>query len=246
MALIVAEAGTNHHSRIPKERIERAKLCIDTAAECKADIVKFQLFVMGEKLFCPMEGDEKRWLRWKGTFLNLHIWHDLRDYAEEAGIELMLSAFQQTGVEWVNTLGLRHKVASRAAVAYPYDSAVGDLIVSTGSEQARALKRYGRVAWPYHCKTLQCVMEYPCPLSKSRWDGNDYDLESAPDTAGLSDHSGTPWPAIDAMARGAEIIEVHFRPPGIEEGPDAVVELTPEQLRMICDARDGFGEMNDG
>ena len=56
-------------------------------------------------------------------------------------------------------------------------------------------------------------------------------------------HSGTIWPALDAMARGCPIVEVHFRMERMGDNPDRVVSLTPAQLTLIREARDAFAEM---
>ena len=58
---------------------------------------------------------------------------------------------------------------------------------------------------------------------------------------GLSDHSGTIYPALDAMARGASVIEVHIKLN--DKGPDAASSITPYNLKQICEARDAFAEM---
>lgn len=234
MAIVVAEAGTNHASNNSYEVYVNALNLVRWAKHCGADAVKFQLFLPGEPLFCPMEGDERRWQRWSKTFIP--DWVAVKKYCDDLKIELILSAFQKSGVELVNELGLRHKVASRALKSYPYEDVRGEMVISYGSAMPMAPRRDGVLApvvQKYRHFALKCVSKYPAPLEECRWDMYD----------GLSDHSGTVWPALDALSRGAEIVEVHFRPELFDPGPDAAVELTCDQLKFICEARDAFKEM---
>lgn len=236
---IIAEAGTNHADLSEQDRYSRVFDLMWAAKSAGADAVKFQLFRPPEDLFCPMEGDDKRFHRWWQTTISDSRWKTIHTVCQSAGIDLILSAFQPSGVELINELGITHKVASRAAGNYPYDMMRGQSIGSNGFVRPRT---------DY---VLQCAPEYPVPLSRAAWEaphlesvsGEEY-LETTTD--GLSDHSGAVWPAIDALARGAGIIEVHFRPEGFEPGPDAPVELTTSQLKLICEARDAFTEMRQG
>lgn len=222
---IIAEGGTNHASRAPVDRVINALAIVRAAAMCRADAVKFQLFRAGEDLFCPMDGDDRRWRRWEKTLLTDSDWDLIHRTCEDLKIDLILSAFQPSGVELINELGITHKVASRAAGKYPYDMMKGESIGSNGFHE------------PLTHYILQCNPTYPAPMEAWRC------LE----TDGISDHSGTVWPAIDALAREENpIIEVHFRPVGLDPGPDAPVELTTSQLKLICEARDALTEMRQG
>lgn len=52
---------------------------------------------------------------------------------------------------------------------------------------------------------------------------------------GLSDHTGTPFPSLMAMARGADLIEVHVTFDKRMYGPD-VITLTFDELSLLCKA----------
>lgn len=221
---IIAEAGTNHADLSEQDRYSRVFDLMWAAKSAGADAVKFQLFRPPEDLFCPMEGDDKRFHRWWQTTISDSRWKTIHTVCQSAGIDLILSAFQPSGVELINELGITHKVASRAAGNYPYDIMKGESIGSNGFHE------------PLTHYILQCNPTYPAPMEAWR----------CMETDGISDHSGTVWPAIDALAREENpIIEVHFRPVGFEPGPDAPVELTTSQLKLICEARDAFTEMRE-
>ena len=90
---------------------------------------------------------------------------------------------------------------------------------------------------------LFCASSYPTPPERSglgRFSGEAID--------GLSDHSGTPWAGLYAIANGADIVEVHFP----KEGPDAASSLDDAQLgalvegaRWMCIARESGKPVHD-
>lgn len=226
LPLIVAEAGSHYASSNPYKRIEWAKYFADVAAVAGADYVKYQMFTEGE-LFCPVEGDDGRRIHWKNCYLGYKDWVEIRDYCRKVNIGFLVSAFQTETVEWAVALEPDYiKVASRAVRDFPYDMVRGfKLIISDGMYPL-----------PHHSDglKLQCVSKYPTPLEEARWSRHD----------GLSDHSGTPWPAIDALSRGAKIVEVHLYTE--KSHRDRLSAVNRNGLSLICDARNAFARMQKG
>jgi sialic acid synthase SpsE len=221
MTYIIAEAGTSHAHPDAFRRYALAVKHVVLASEAGADAVKFQMFTGYEPIFCPLPGDEVRQFRWMQTFLTLDEWRQLKDLAFKLKIDLLFSAFQHEAVDWCRQLTPRYfKVASRAARDYPYDAVPGPFLVSNGM-YAPPRERPG-------VYVLSCTSQYPCP--PVRWNRN---------TDGLSDHSGTIWPGLDAINRGAKFLEVHFSDQPGGNDPN----LTPAQLKLLCDAKRGFGSM---
>lgn len=212
--MIIAEAGIDHRGRL-----SRAYRYVETAKRCGADAVKFQIFVSRETLFCPMEGDENRWAYWNESIMPEEKWHQVRQRAKRIGIKFGASVFQHGAVDLLKRLNPDFvKVASRAAHTFPYEKVQGLFVI--GSNTIEALH------------TMECKRMYPTPLEMARWGMTKH---------GLSDHSGTPWPAIDALSRGAECIEVHLKLDN--NGVDAESSVTPDELKLICQARDAFRQM---
>lgn len=228
---IIAEAGTNHLGRI-----EVALDYVLEAARSGADAIKFQMFVLGEELFCPLPGDDRRQGRWARSCMPFGSWQTVKEECHHRGILFLASAFQSTAVLWLKDLNVAaYKVASRAAKTYPYDMVPGPFIVSNGMGYGP-----GFLDGIY----LQCCSAYPAPLRLARWDFDPVEwAEDGGYILGLSDHSGTVWPGLDAMARGCPMLEVHFALDKADAGPDAQVCLTVDQLKLLCDARDAFQEM---
>ena len=235
---IIAEAGTGYCHEDGTERIWRAIHLAGRARTAGADAVKFQMFCRDEPLFCPMPGDDKRWERWNSCMIALEGWKRVKQHCDEVGITFLASAFQVNTVRWLLKLNVAaYKVASRAAATYPYDAVPGPFIISNGLDVVLPFAGDGR-EWAW----LQCVMQYPTPLKEARWWMAMKIAGSLPLT-GLSDHSGTVWPGLDAMARGCPMLEVHFAVPEFDAGNDAPVCLTIDQLKLLCEARNGFAAL---
>lgn len=219
-AYIIAEAGTAYAGK-PRTALQY----VTAAKNAGADAIKFQMFTPREELFCPLEGDENRWAWWNYSMLRLSQWRRIKEHADDLGIHFLASVFQHTGVEWLKTLDPpAWKVASRAAEKFPYGDAPGPFLISTGCGDfyVGGMKDL----------LLQCAMKYPTSLSEARWNA---------DEEGLSDHSGTIYPALDALARGAQVIEVHIKLN--KDSHDAASAIFPDDLKRITEARDGFAAM---
>lgn len=155
---------------------------------------------------------------------------DWKELSKTPGIDVMWSVFQQTSLDWlIFALQPRYiKVASRAAHCFPYHSVKPEsVIVSLGLGGASAV--------PKRAYRLKCVTKYPAPLEESGW-SDTYD--------GFSDHSGTIYPGLDAIAHNAKFLEVHFRLPFQEKSNDDAASLRPEQLKVLSEARNAFARMH--
>lgn len=230
-AFIIAECGTNHADNGTDEpRLARALRYVSAAQKVGANAVKFQWFsapIQEPDFFCYIGGDEQRSKRWDASYMPLNDWRHVKQFADEIGIMLLASTFQHSTVEWLNKLELpATKVASRAAKNFPYDKAPQPYLISTGMD-------YPKFIGPGDPRAiyLECESVYPSTaVWTDRW-------------AGFSDHSGTPWRAIDSIFRGCKLIEVHFMIDPADAGPDLPASLTLEQLALVCEARDAFPEL---
>lgn len=223
-AFVIAEAGTCHASIDPGRRLEKAMRYVHAAHAAGADAIKFQWFtdsVGPGGMFCWIDGDEVRRHRWHLSALPLDYWRQVKEYADACGIMLLASAFERETVAWLSELGLSAtKIASRAARSLvPFASAPGPYLASTGM--------YPALDGP-NIIVLECEANYP---STATWSG---------ECPGFSDHSGTPWRSIDAIARRCRLVEVHFYVEASDAGPDYRASLTTDGLRLICEARDAF------
>jgi N,N'-diacetyllegionaminate synthase len=236
---IIAEAGTNHASSTEGKRLYNAMELASAAMHAGADYVKYQLFT-GDPIFCPVDGDEARKERWKQAYLSPANWVELARFCKDIGIGFMASAFDRRGVIFLanEVKPDYYKVASRAVDTYPYADAPGPFLISNAFNKPLPKLCCGKT---YHL--LQCSPQYPTPLKDARWRGGRTATTRANDFEGMSDHSGSVWPGIDAILRCTEFLEVHFATDLANAGRDQSVCLTPNELRLLCEARDAAAVM---
>lgn len=220
MTRVIAEAGTCHMGEMDK-----AISYVHAAMTVGADTIKFQIFSdkpMGS-MFCWIEGDEARLPRWEYSWMTPHEWYMVKEYTEACGMTFLASAFEQYTVDMLKDMGVKeYKVASRAAKDFPYEE---------GNKYLISLGMYSRnkIPWVNHASFMQCEAQYP---STSPW--RSHLLE------GFSDHSGQPFFAVDAIARGCNTIEVHFHIAPVDAGPDLPASLNLIDLETVCRAKEFY------
>jgi len=233
MTEIIAEIGINFMGNM-----SIARRLIGDAAECGATVAKFQWYSVYD-LF----GDPSKETYNKDIYDNVQAFEldeakieQLMKWAASDGIDFMCSIFDQERFEKLDAMGIgMHKIASRVS---KYDRPLAEKILSTGKPTYVSL---GFGAEPFdidkysNCRPLYCVANYPT------WD-EDFDLPK--DFAqsiyyGASLHATSPYPAMVALARKAECIEVHFTLdksmamlPG---GYDHLCSLDKSELKQVCD-----------
>jgi len=227
---VICDAGTCHANKDPEARFRRSMKYVHAAVRARVDCIKFQMFIdpCPQTMFCWMEGDEQRAARWRNSAMPLEDWRAVKDEAESCGIMFLASAFEYESVKWLSELEVQAtKVASRAAgYLGEFADAPRPLLISNGMVDVGEYD--GHTSIGSERVILECEAKYP---STARWQ------ESYP---GFSDHSGTPWRAIDAIARRCKLLEVHFYLDPLHAGPDLKASLTIEDLELICTARDHF------
>jgi len=231
--LIVAEVGSNHNGDLGT-----ALRLIDTAAECGADIVKFQAF-RADTLLAADEPDDERLRRLEVP----REWYaSLMGRCSDRGVRFLSTATDFTTLAWMEEAGAwAYKVASCNITYRPMLErliAIGKpVIVSTGMatveeilETARLFDAGGLDDYTF----LHCVARYPTPASEMNL-GNIPELKRLLGRpVGLSDHSTSVHLASAAVALGARIIEKHFSLDKSGVGMDHEVAVLPEDFVEMC------------
>jgi len=91
---------------------------------------------------------------------------------------------------------------------------------------------------------LQCTTKYPTPLEQVGLNVVEEMRARYRCPAGLSDHSGSPFPAIAAIARGADLIEAHLTLDRRMFGPDVPASLTVSEFAQLVHFRDALARMD--
>ncbi len=217
---------------------------IDAAAKAGADAVKFQTHIAAAESTAlePWRTrfslqDETRLDYWRRMEFTAEQWAGLKAHADEAGLLFLSSPFSLAAVELLQKVGVTGwKIASGEITNFPMLDAMAatgqPLLLSTGmspyTEIDAAVARLKRGGGPL--AVFQCTTQYPSPPQRiglnvlaelrARYGG----------AVGLSDHSGTIFPALAAATHGVEVIEVHLTLSRQMFGPDVSASVTPAEL----------------
>jgi N-acetylneuraminate synthase len=92
---------------------------------------------------------------------------------------------------------------------------------------------------------LQCSSAYPCPPEDVGLNVLAELRERYGGEVGLSDHSGTIYPGLAAVALGASVLEVHVTLSREAFGPDVTSSLTTDELRQLVEGSRSIRTMLD-
>lgn len=227
---IIAEIGQNHNGDMGL-----ARELISAAKENGADVAKFQLY--DAKALFPREGNP--WFEYNcATELTRTDVELLMRTCEDVGIEFMASVFDIERIEWLEKVNVRrYKVASRSI----RESELIAAIAATRKPLILSLGMWREPEFPVipadDCAFLYCISKYPTPLREVNLASVSFERYG-----GFSDHTVGIAAAVAAFARGAAIVEKHFTLDKKMYGPDHEGSMTPEELRILSNLRDGFRE----
>ncbi len=230
---------------------------IDAAAESGADAIKFQTHIASaestkdESFRIPMSGqDATRYDYWKRMEFSEEQWASLFNHAKEKNITLLSSAFSIEAVNLLNKFDMSaYKIGSGEFKSHDLIEAMlktgMPILFSTGMSTYDEVEHIANVfkqrSTPF--ALFQCTSNYPTKLEDVGINVLDEYATAHGCPVGLSDHSGTPYPSLMAMANGASLIEVHVTFDRRLYGPDALASITFDELSMLCQARDAFDIM---
>lgn len=242
---VIAEIAQAHDGSLGQ-----AHAYIDCAASAGADAVKFQTHIAGAESTANepwrvkfSRQDETRFDYWKRMEFTPEQWAGLKTHAEEKKLVFLSSPFSGEAVELLRKLGMTAwKVASGELTNLPMIREMArdkkPLMLSTGmspmSEIDVAVQIVRDANSPF--AVFQCTTQYPSPPEAIGLNVLDELRARFSCAVGLSDHSGTIYPALAANAtHHAEVIEIHLTMSRDMFGPDVAASVTPAELRMICD-----------
>lgn len=251
-ALIVAEVAQAHDGSF-----DRALQYVDAVAESGVDAIKFQTHLAAcesslDEPFRVATGgpDRTRFDYWRRMEFSETQWRELALRARSRGLIFLSSAFSIEAVELLSRIGMpAWKIGSGEFRSQDLMAAIvragGPVLVSTGmsryDEIAAMVNALRRDATPF--ALLQCTSRYPVALEDVGVNVIEELRDRFKCPVGLSDHSGSVYPGMAALARGAELLEVHVVLDRADPGPDSSSSVTPGELRELARARDAFHRM---
>jgi pseudaminic acid synthase len=245
--IIIAELSANHG-----QKLSIALETIKAAKEAGADAVKIQTYTPDTiTIDCDNEYFQiKQGTLWDGTILyDLYKsaytpweWHkQLFDYANEIGIPIFSTPFDNTAVDFLEQLNNPiYKIASFELNDIPlieYAASKGKpMILSTGvanigeiQDAVNACHRKGN----YDITLLKCTSSYPAPVEAANLLTIPNMAETFGVKVGLSDHTMGSVVPVAAVALGAIVIEKHFIIDRDIGGPDASFSMIPSEFKEL-------------
>lgn len=250
---IIAEVAQAHDGSLGL-----AHAYIDAAAKAGADAVKFQTHIAAaestrDETFRVKfsQQDATRYDYWKRMEFSPEQWAGLCAHAREKRLVFLSSAFSIEAVSLLAKLGMpawkiaSGELGSRALIDAMLETG-SPFLVSTGmsawteiDDIVERIKAAGR-----ELIVMQCTTQYPTPLEAVGLNVIDELRRRYRTPVGLSDHSGVPHPALAALSRGADLIELHLTLDRGMFGPDVSSSLTVAEIRLVADFRDALARMN--
>ena len=251
---IIAEVSANHNGSIL-----RAKETILAARNAGVDAVKIQTYTPDTM---TIDAHNPDFLiedgLWKGRSLyDLYSeaytpfeWHkELFDYAEEIGVTLFSSPFDETAVDLLDTLNApAYKVASFEIVDLPLIKYIAKknkpMLMSTGmasyDEIGEALEA-AKSAGNGEILLFHCISSYPAPLSEANLNMIPILQKEFNIQVGLSDHTLGSLASVLATSMGATAIEKHFTINRSDGGVDSSFSLeTTEMKALVEETQEAF------
>jgi pseudaminic acid synthase len=257
---IIAEAGSNHD-----QDLSQAKALIDVAAAAGADAVKFQTFT-SDKIVAETPTRAKyldELLPPDQTMSDLfrklelpHEWHaDLKQHAEDQGLDFLSTPFDHEAVELLDGLGVKaFKVATYELWHLPLIRDIASrgkpIICSTGMANladVQAAVDVVRETGNNQLILLHCVVNYPPPFEDLNLRAIATMRQAFGVPVGWSDHSPGWLAPVVATTLGAAVIEKHFTTDRTRPGPDHRFALEPDELTsMVRAIRDTEAALGNG
>ncbi|MGQ0528084.1 MAG: N-acetylneuraminate synthase family protein [Alphaproteobacteria bacterium] len=237
----------------------QAHAFIDAATEAGSDAIKFQTHIADaestkdEAFRIPIKGKYKtRYEYWKAMEFSPSEWTELARHARQKNLLFLSTPFSVPAAELLKKIGmpawkvgsgefrstelLDFMIKTRQPVLYSTG-------ISRNAEVAAAIRLFQKKNVPH--ALFQCTSEYPTPLEHVGLNilGEYRRRYKCP--VGLSDHSGSPFPSLAAIAQCADIVEVHVTFDRLMHGPDTMASVTFDEFALIREARDAFHIMGE-
>lgn len=248
----MADVGQSHQGSF-----DRACAYIEAVGGTGADAIKFQTHMaafessLDEPFRIDMNGkDQTRYDYWKRMEFSNEQWAELAHRAKKRGLIFLSSAFSVEAVLLLARIDMpAWKIGSGEFRSFELMEAIQrhhkPILLSTGMSRYDEIERMVEYLRGNHIPhaLLQCTSKYPTPLEDVGLNVIHEFRRRYNCPVGLSDHSGSIYPGLAAMAQGADLLEVHVILDRSHAGPDATASLTPGEIRELVKSRDAFSRM---
>lgn len=248
-AYIIAEVAQAHDGNV-----NFAHNFIDNVADTGVEAVKFQMHISEEEstLEEPFRVkfsrlDDTRYDYWNRINFTFDEWAGLVEHCKQRGITFLCTPLSVKAVEILDQLGTpAFKVGSGEVETPDIFEAIAKtkkpLLLSSGMSSYEMTDR--AVQWMNQRKMdyalFQCTTKYPTPVNEIGLNVMDEFRKRYDCPVGLSDHSANINVPLLAMARGADLLEMHVTLHKKAFGPDTIGSLTFEEFAQLVKTRDDW------
>ena len=247
--------------------IDKPFKIIDAAINSGANAIKLQTYTAGKITIKKNGGlfdiNDKSSL-WNGKNLfELYKkaytpweWHkELYAYAKDKGILMFSSVFDESGVEFLEKIGVKlYKIASFENNHYPLLKVIAQtnkpVIMSTGLSNISNIEKSVSILKENGCDDLillKAVSTYPSSPKNSNLKTIPVLKKIFDCQVGLSDHTMGIGVPLAAISLGATVIEKHFTLKRSDGGVDSAFSLEPNELKLLVKeskrAHDSLGKV---
>lgn len=237
---IIAEVGSVHDGSFGN-----ASKLIEVAADCGADIVKFQTHIAEAESVAdapnpPYFKGEPRLDYFRRTAFSESQWRELKAACHAAGVGFLSSPFSLEAVDLLERVGVDcYKIPSGEVTNLPLLERVAEtgkpVLLSSGmSDWAELDAAVEALAGGGPVVVLQCTSAYPCPPERVGLNVIGEMRERWGLPVGFSDHTTGEAAAFAAAARGATVVEKHLTFSRLMYGSDAANAMEPDGFRRYC------------
>lgn len=241
---LIAEIGQAHDGSLGL-----AHSYIDALAQAGVHTVKWQVHI-AEAESSAQEPfrvnfsyeDATRYDYWQRMQFTAEQWAGIKEHCEEKGMEFMASPFSLAAVDLLEQLNVkRYKIGSGEVANFLMLEKIAKtgkpVLLSSGmsnytelDDAVEFIKGFGN-----EVILFQCTTQYPTEAQNSGLNVVKEMKQRYGLKIGLSDHSGTIYPSMAAVALGAELLEFHVVFDKQMFGPDAKSSLTMQQVKQLVD-----------
>jgi pseudaminic acid synthase len=254
---IIAEVSANHNGSIV-----RAKETIRAAKNAGVDAVKIQTYTPDTMTIEANNPDfyindglwkERSLYELYREAYTPFEWHkELFSYANEIGVTLFSSPFDETAVDLLDSLEApAFKVASFEIVDLPLIRYIAQkqkpILMSTGmasQDEIGDAIEVAKFVGNNNILLFHCISSYPAPLSDANLNMIQILQKEFKIQVGLSDHTIGNLASVLATSMGAAAIEKHFTLDRSDGGVDSSFSVEPEEMKsLVKETKEAFSAL---
>ena len=240
--MIIAEIGSVHDGSFGN-----ALKLIRMAADCGADVVKFQTHIAQEETLKNAPNPiyfkgEDRFSYFSRTAFTLEQLRELVTYASECNVKFLSSPFSLAAVDILREVGCgMYKIPSGEVTNIPLIEKIAEegkpAILSSGMSNWNELdEAVSILLGKVDLTIMQCTSKYPCPIESVGLNVISEIVSRYGEkvTPGLSDHSMSIFTGTAGVMAGAKVFEKHLTFSRCMYGSDAANAMEPKEFSLYC------------